>query len=388
MTKFLLGALTALVVARPLVPGDDPGRPRPTAGAGGLSLDLALLLLLTAWAGVRAVGRSAAAPGRVGGLLLLGVGVACFVSSQRGGRYERPGTFVAGEWLAVAAAFVLTRRLAGHADDARGLTAALLATAVSLGGFAAYQHVAERADWPTGTVAAPASLTPLAGDDEFEPRLDRPAVEPAEASAGFLVLLLPTAGATAVAAWRTRSPRGRALVAVLLIPALGSIAALGSMSFAGRFDGVGAALRLAADHPLTGVGPGNVTRHTAGVAAGGAWLDLAAGGGLIAVAVLVVALAALARTGRKTWVVADDEPPAAVEGGPRWEFYLGGVAGLVAGFVWAAGDMPAEAPPVAVWTLGYATCAARPSGSPLTAYCPVCGSAAGRSAGRCSSASG
>src|SRR5439155_12722902 len=48
---------------------------------------------------------------------------------------------------------------------------------------------------------------------------------------------------------------------------------------------------------------------------------------------------------------APTEPPAA---GPRWEFYLGGVVGLLVGFLWTVSEMPAEAPAGEVFKLGAA----------------------------------
>src|SRR5262249_12572191 len=40
--------------------------------------------------------------------------------------------------------------------------------------------------------------------------------------------------------------------------------------------------------------------------------------------------------------------------GTRWEFYLGGMAGLLLGFIWSTAEMPAEAPAGEVFKLGSA----------------------------------
>src|SRR5262245_58337652 len=93
LDRLLVGAFAALIVARLIVPGDDPGRLRLTSGGGPVSFNLCLfLVLLGAILWLIAYGRDrlnwsvAVVP-----LLLAGVGVAAYVSSQLGNRYARPG---------------------------------------------------------------------------------------------------------------------------------------------------------------------------------------------------------------------------------------------------------------------------------------------------------
>src|SRR5262245_33263169 len=113
LKRTLIGAFAAIVVARLIVAGDDPGRLRLTSGGGPISFNLCVfLILLLALLWRIAYGRSrldwsvAIVP-----LLLAGVGVTAYLSSRGDDRYARPGLFVTWEWLAIAAAAYLTRRL-------------------------------------------------------------------------------------------------------------------------------------------------------------------------------------------------------------------------------------------------------------------------------------
>ncbi|HKB02007.1 MAG TPA: hypothetical protein VKD90_07285, partial [Gemmataceae bacterium] len=119
LDRALVGALAALVVARPLAAGDDPGRLRLTSGTGAVSFNLCVFLVLFAAVLFRAAyGSRRPVRWAIVPLLLAGVGVAAFWSSQLRDwssqlpdRYARPGLFVAWEWGAIAAVVVLTRWL-------------------------------------------------------------------------------------------------------------------------------------------------------------------------------------------------------------------------------------------------------------------------------------
>src|SRR5262245_59663915 len=110
--RVLVGAFAALVVARPLVTGDDPGRLRLTAGGGPVAFNLCVLIVLVA-AGVYRLAYARTRPAHwdfvLVPLLLAGVGVIAFVSSRLGDRYARPGLFIAWEWIALGAAVYLAR---------------------------------------------------------------------------------------------------------------------------------------------------------------------------------------------------------------------------------------------------------------------------------------
>src|SRR3954467_1840346 len=80
--RVLVGAFAALVAARPLVAGDDPGRLRLTSSGGPVSCPLCLLLVLIGFAVWRvAFGRGRPARWPVVPFLLAAVGVTAFASS-------------------------------------------------------------------------------------------------------------------------------------------------------------------------------------------------------------------------------------------------------------------------------------------------------------------
>jgi len=103
LDRALVGALAALVAARPLAAGDDPGRLRLTSGTGAVSFNLCVFVVLFGAVLYRAVSGGGRPRWALVPLLLAGVGVAAFWSSQLPDRYARPGLFVAWEWGAVAA---------------------------------------------------------------------------------------------------------------------------------------------------------------------------------------------------------------------------------------------------------------------------------------------
>src|SRR5262245_45323177 len=174
--RALVGAVAALVVARPLVTGDDPGRLRLTSGGGPVSFNLCVLIILVA-AGVYRLAYARTRPARwdflLVPLLLVGVGVFAFISSRLDDRYARPGLYMAWEWIALGAAVFLVRRVTANANDSRGLLNALLASAVSIAGLAIYQWLATHVGLPTLDVVSPDLRTDLAGNDEFYPELNR-----------------------------------------------------------------------------------------------------------------------------------------------------------------------------------------------------------------------
>src|SRR3954471_6146176 len=143
--RILVGAFAALVAARPLVAGDDPGRLRLTSSGGPVSFTLCLFLVLIGFAVWRvAFGRGRPARWPVVPILLAAVGVIAFASSRLGDRYARPGLFVGWEWIGLAVAAYLARRLTASANDSRGLINLVVASAVSVGGLAVYQAAADR----------------------------------------------------------------------------------------------------------------------------------------------------------------------------------------------------------------------------------------------------
>jgi hypothetical protein len=220
-----------------------------------------------------------------------------------------------------------------------------------------YQALADRVSLPPIDVVAPPSAMPLAGDDEFYPELNRPPL-PAQSPRGtldspttllaFLLLTLPT---TAILARvRHGSPWRRFAIAIPVLLAAAALAALLAGSFEWPTDHWSAAMRLISDYPTLGVGPGNFSRFAPDVLSpDNAWLGLAATTGLIGFGLFVVAIVVA------FWQAWPSQGPDAAEPpvrGTRWEYYLGGMVGLLMGFVWSAGEIPAEAPAAEVFKLG------------------------------------
>jgi hypothetical protein len=350
--RVLVGAFAALIVARPLVDAADPGRLRLTTSTGPLSFNLLLFVLLAIVAVRRAVfggprlGRSALVP-----LMLLGVAVVSIVGTSIGDRYARPGLFIAWEWTALAAAFVLARILTPSAEDARGIRNVLIASVVSIAGLGIYQVVAEYTGLP---LADPPTTSPqdLAGDSGFHAESNRPVRPPTgtlDSPDTFGVLcMLGVVGLSGI-----RSPIGartrRILIGLLLLAWVLAIVAVFQLRREAGFLDLHSALNVLRDSPVLGTGVGNWARVTGAPAEPPmAWVALASTAGVLGLALVLGSLVLsigmlLKRPLPEAWLV--------VGAGPRWEFHLGGITGLILGFVWAAGAIPAEAPTNEVFRL-------------------------------------
>ena len=360
LERILVAGLTALLVARPLVSGDDPGRLRLTSGTGPVSFNFCILLLLlatTLWRALHARQRASSWP--MVPLLLAGVGIVAFISSLQVDRYARPGLFIAWEWISLAAIVFLTRRLVAAHADSRGLLNAIVASAVSVAALGLYQSLSDPLDLRRMDVVIADSPKSLAGTDEFYPELNHPpgivkatrgTYDSPETLLLFLFLALPAA--LVLAKSGRRSNRWPWILGIPALIAAGIVAAILAKPFGDDSANWSAACSLIERFPCFGVGPGNFSRF-AGAVTGttGAWFGLAATTGLLGLA-LVVAAGAFAMW--KAWPakVPDTlEPPITRA---RWEFLLGGGAGLILGFLWAFGEMPAEAPSEEVFNLGTA----------------------------------
>jgi hypothetical protein len=141
LRRSLLGLVTVLLVAGPLLPGEDPGRLAPTTGTAGLFLTLLWLFAAVGWAAWRAW--LVRVPCRVSRVEwgLLAVGVVLFLSAIVAGPYRHPAWLVCWEWLAVLAAFWLVRQMPRSEEDNNALLAAVLATVVSLAAQGIYQAI-------------------------------------------------------------------------------------------------------------------------------------------------------------------------------------------------------------------------------------------------------
>jgi O-antigen ligase len=347
--------VVALVVARPLLPGDDPGQLGPGASPAGLALNFLWLAAAAAWAGWLVW--SGARSWRVGLVegALLGLGGAFCLGAGFAARYQHPAWLIAWEVLFLALVFALVRHVAADPAERRGLVAAVLATAVSLSAYAVFQRVA---DVPATQAAADdttrAALILRNCHDPFLPadarednayldQLRRGVVtgtfDEASSFAGYLLLMLPVLAGAAVVCWRS-GPRwlsglttGAAVlagVAVWLTQA--------PLDLAQRLPRLGetwaATWRLLTAHPWLGVGPGNFGREvvrslplTTG-RPDNFLLEAWAGGGLLAVVALVAALALWGRRVARG-LRGPDEPEPEMGPHPPWVFYLGGMGGML-----------------------------------------------------------
>ncbi|HEX3148060.1 MAG TPA: hypothetical protein VHR66_08240 [Gemmataceae bacterium] len=357
--RILVGAFAALVTARPLVSGDDPGRLRLTSGSGPVSFTLSMIVVLlgyTVWQVAK--GRGRPADWAIVPMLLAGVGVVAYISSRLGDRYARPGMFVAWEWIGLAIAFYLARRLTASANDSRGILNLMLASAVSIGAISLYQVAAGPLDIANTDVEVPAEKAPLAGDDEFYPELNRslaPMKQPhgtfdsPETLLAYLLLILPAA--VVYARFRTTTAWRRAAVLIPLVLIAGALGTLVANPFGGVTAQWSEAIELATRHPAFGVGPGNFSRHVFGVLGPhSAWFGMAATMGIIGLA-LFAGAAILAMARARPGKTSESRAPAPAE--RRWEFHFGGMAGLVLGFIWSVGELPAEAPANEVLRVGF-----------------------------------
>jgi O-antigen ligase len=455
----LLALVTALVVARPLVLGEDPGLTSRLSSTWGLWLSMLWLVTGIGWACWRAVFgrdhlRAHAASGVSIGLAAITVLV--FISALTSAHYRHPALLIAWEWVVLLVAFCLVRDVTRMPADSRGLLAALVATGVSLSAYAIYQYMVELpalreiyADPEALRQALPGVASDNSHVQLLYQRLQQNNVFATFAHpntfAGYLALLLPAAIGSALISWRRQGPPWRTLLlagcALMLMTALwlthsrgailgslmvGSLIAAGAWWFSRRLkpaanglsahhflglrrrlvmvvlaglvglavvgvlgsrtragsEGLaravrsfglrttywGATWKMIQDYPWLGVGPGNFGRHyprymepTASEKVQDPHnfaLEIWATSGVFALLLLLITLAVFFR---KTWHEiahataqgsgSRDRGAAESDGtrtnldaadlggsNTRWHFYLGGVLGLILGFVLRAAD--------------------------------------------------
>ncbi|HXG11509.1 MAG TPA: O-antigen ligase family protein [Gemmataceae bacterium] len=272
LRRGLLALVTALIVARPLVLGEDPGLLAPLSEPSGMVLTLLWLLAAVGWGVWRLWRRQPTWEICLVEVGLLGVVVLMFVSAAAAASYKHPAWLIAWEWLAMLAAFCLVRQLVVAPAEQHGLLAAVLATGLSLAAYGVYQYYVElprqRAEYLSGEdifarvrpefaatvgfvpgVPSPAGVpwTALVLSSRDEPLLPVPPLEPLRhrlarqglilepddpqleswaerikmnhaysrfahpnSFAGFLALLLPAMGGCTYAAWRGTPGRSAA----------------------------------------------------------------------------------------------------------------------------------------------------------------------------------
>ncbi len=242
----LLVGATALLVARPLVPGEDSGLLGESPPTAGLWLTQLWLVLAVVWSAWRFWSRSDWRVG-VADVCLAGAAACVLVSAGVAAAYQHPAWIVAGDWVGYLAAFVVLRQLAVREGEQAGFFAALQATGAAL----AFQAVAQRLG------AFPGAAGPYAGADSL---------------AVCLALLLPLMACGVVAARRTGAPRGLAALAAALL-GLGGVA----LWLTGSEAGVGGVLLVALAAGLAALRRMTLRRSALAVAAAVLLLAAAAG---------------------------------------------------------------------------------------------------------------
>ncbi len=322
----LLGVTVALLTARMLAPGEDPGMLLPTSGPTNLVLPLCWFLAAVGLAGWRLGSRRGDWRGGVVEAGLLLAVLLGFAAAELAG-YKHPARIIAWDGLTLFLVVCLVRLLAVSSSDRQALFAVFLAGAGALAAQAVYQ----------AAVRSPASAA---------------FAQPAPFAA-WLALFLPGLFAAAyvcrprrAAAWQS------ALAAVFgLLGVIAFVAAVVSAFQAPDAvpplpDLWSATGKMILAHPL-GVGPGNFSRAfplDQGPGGGAVvtdphnfLLEIAATGGVVALLAVLAALGMFFVKAARRLRQPSQGAGAEVETGPneltRWEFYIGGMCGLVLGFI-------------------------------------------------------
>jgi hypothetical protein len=141
LRRLLLGCITALVVARPLVLGEDPGLlSKQTSSAASLVLTLLWFVVAVLWAGWRLWSRQRTWYGSTVEGALLALVALVFLSAGRAD-YHHPAYLIAWEWAALLVAFCLVRQLARSERDNQRLLAAMVATGVCIAALAIHHYL-------------------------------------------------------------------------------------------------------------------------------------------------------------------------------------------------------------------------------------------------------
>jgi hypothetical protein len=337
LRRVLLGATVALLTARMLAPGEDPGLLENTSGPTDLLLPLFWLLTalgLTAW---RLWSGKGDWRGGVAEAALLVAAVLAVAGTEWAG-YRHPARIIAWDWVVLLVVVVLVRQLALSPEDQRALFAVFLAGAGCLAG---------QAVWQGAVQFVPASAS-FAQPGPF---------------LAWLALFLPGLFIAHIvchfrrAVWMTIATGlftifAASAVGLAVVSARGSAAAEPPLT-----ELWGATWRMIQDRPF-GVGLGSFSRALPRYQEPGAplavadprnfLLEIAATGGVVLLLAVLTALGAFFFRAVR-WLVQkspkgfEAEPPAI---GERvcWEFYIGGMVGLVFGFFlrMATGDHTQE----------------------------------------------
>jgi hypothetical protein len=461
LRRLLLVLVTTLLVARPLVFGEEPSLTDPLADPWGMVLTMLWLIAAVGWAVWRFVlrprGEAEGTSSPVedawtpnprnwyGGLVqtaLLATVALVFISAEWAAHYKFPARLIAWEWLGLFAAFFVVRQLAVTPAEQRGLFAVLLAGAVSLAAHGVYQRFVELPNTRSEIGNDKEKLRQKLAQEgvygerdegaleEYLRRLNQnnifgPYAHP-NSFAGVLALWLPGLIGAAVVCWRAHVPRWQTVLgcgcAVLGVAALWlthsrgallglALAGVGVAVFVWRqtlrthlvaavagavvlaglaygmwqsgllTSGVGKdagvvaqrleywriTWRMIRERPWLGVGPGNFGENYTLVMdetteekikePHNFALETWSNAGLFALLALLVALGAFfvrvvgaftfSRDAQRSAGVppaelAGETPALPAETPLRWEFYVGGMFGLLLGFVLRANGLPPD----------------------------------------------
>ncbi len=442
LRRLLLVLVTALIVARPLVLGEEPGLSANLADPWGMVMTLLWLLAAVGWAAWRFWLRPAAlSPDRegagdetpnpvhwYGGLVqtaLLATVALVFGSAKAAADYKFPAWLIAWEWFGLFVSFLVVRQLAVTPREQHGLFTVVLVGAVALSAQGIYQYLVELpsnrrlAEDPEAFRASWAEENPGQEISEnflqqirlraMENNIFGPYAHP-NSYAGFLDLCLPgLIGAVVVSQrmkaakwqtiltllcaalglfvlWLTHSRGGllglavagvgvglivyaRLLRAQALVVLVGVVVLIGlaygvwrgglltsgfgktNNPIAQRLEYWQTTWQMIRERPWLGVGPGNFGENYPRLMPASSEekikdphnfaLEIWATCGVFALATLLTALAAFFYQVIRSFggrVVHDPptQPPNDLTTQPpevRWEYYLGGMFGLVLGFV-------------------------------------------------------
>jgi hypothetical protein len=362
--RILLGSLTALVVAGPLVAGEDPGHLHSSESLSGIVLNMLWLVVVVAGAvWVAMSGRLM----RLGGWTALGlfaIAIVLLVSALVVHCYRQPGRLIASSWGILALIYLVVLWVApdpdNKSDSAGGILAAIMATAVSLALFGIYQVAANAAHWPSLEMIpdTTAGLPPDAGFVAPLPTspflgVCRALFQRADTLAALLLLILPLVVAYGL---RNRGFRARGSMAISLI--LFAALAFSLRDYVGHEllprwrDGTLTSQRMLEEHSILGVGPGSFNRYSGKLQPlelpevledpSNSYLEIASTAGIPAALLVILVFMAMLGQIRRHQVDESVE----VEAKPlildnvRWEFYLGGVFGLLLGLGLRLADFP------------------------------------------------
>lgn len=432
--RVLLALVTALVVARPLVPTEDPGLRAALPDASGMVLTWLWIVTGLGWAIWHFwTRRDGLKIDLIEACLFVIVGL-MLLSSYYSARYKFTAWLETWEWLSFVIVFCVVRRLASSPNAAHGLLSALLATAVMLALYAGFQYFVEI---PAMAKEVGGSREMLRANmesqgvyrepddpywDQLAERLQARNVYATYAHpnsfAGFLGLLLPAALGAMLASWKRPGQLGitiglgicaafmgfalwcthsRGAILASVAVAIGVIAllsrrmialhqaravlgivalvvVLGGLAYFGtRERSLGKATPTASmglrlgywkatwqmirEQPWLGVGPGNFGRHYPQYMSEKDYeevqdphnfaLELWALCGFFGMTALLLALASIflkirARSVSEGQSLADASGSDGASQRTPWEFYLGGMAGLILGFLLSSWHQSAD----------------------------------------------